>query len=248
MIRIKIFFVVFLALALTLGMPAASWANFITNGSFDQSSNGAGQVGYNTTITGWSMASSGGYTFLFTSGSADTTGVTGQFGNLKLWGPNDGSANGLTAASPDGGNFIASDGDFQQVAIQQTLSGLTQGQNYQVGFWWAGAQQSSYTGVSTDQWQVSFGGQTQSTSIYTNPSEGFSGWMYQTFTFQADGASDVLSFLAVGTPAGVPPFSLLDGVSVQSAVPEPSTLCLMGLGLIGIGVIKLRTRLRMARS
>lgn len=48
-------------------------------------------------------------------------------------------------------------------------------------------------------------------------------------------ASEVLSFLAIGTPAGVPPFALLDGVSI-SEVPEPGSLVLLGAGL-GVAVL-----------
>jgi hypothetical protein len=66
--------------------------------------------------------------------------------------------------------------------------------------------------------------------------------MYQTFTFKADNTSDVLSFLAEGSPQGPPPFALLDGVTVT---PEPAYL-LPGLGLlalmIGIGVVRSKNR------
>jgi len=53
-------------------------------------------------------------------------------------------------------------------------------------------------------------------------------------------ATEVLSFLAIGTPGGVPPFSLLDGVSITE-VPEPTSLALLGAGL---GLVGLMTRRR----
>jgi hypothetical protein len=236
----------FSVITLSTFAPSAR-ASLVFNGSFESTTNGPGQMGYNTDATGWTNESDGvgddGYNFIFASGTADSTGSNGIYGNLQLWGPNNGSANGLPASSPDGGNFVAADGAFEIGAIEQTISGLVAGDVYTVGFWWAGAQQSGFTGPNTEQWQVSFGSEQLSTPVYSNPSEGFSGWMYQTFNFTADNTSDVLSFLAVGTPNGEPPFSLLDGVSVQAA-PEPGTLLLMlgGLGLVGLGVVRSKRR------
>jgi PEP-CTERM motif len=226
------------ALALTLGASSGARADLVTNGSFEMTTAGPGQLGFNTDATGWST---NGYNFLFAAGTSDNVGANGQFGNLALWGPNNGSANGLPASSPDGGNFVAADGAFQVGAITQTINGLTAGDVYAVSFYWAGAQQRDFTGDTTEQWVVGFGSGSQSTAVVNNASHGFTGWQQETFFFAADGPSDVLSFLAVGTPNGVPPFSLLDGVSVRS-VPEPSAILLMGLGLVGVGIIKQRRR------
>ena len=157
-----------------------------------------------------------------------------------LYGPGNGYNNGLTG-SPAGGNFIASDGAYLSGPITQTLSGLSTGQTYTIGFWWAGAQQYGYSGTNQEGWQVSLGDQTFNTSVYTNSTAGFSGWMYQTFTFQWDGNGDLLSFLAYGSPSGVPPFALLDGVSVGASEPGPATLTLTGLGLMG-GLILLASK------
>ena len=54
----------------------------------------------------------------------------------------------------------------------------------------------------------------------------------------------MLKFLAVGTPTGVPPFSLLDGVTMNAVggVPEPATWAMMILGIGGIGAMARRRR------
>ena len=229
--------------AIGLAAPALAGVELVVNGDFEETTAGGGQLSYNTDATGWTTpAPNGSYNFLFTPGSAwSTTGVTGQYGDLQLWGPNNGSMNGLPATSPNGGNYVGLDGAFQVGPLQQTIAGLTAGQTYAVTFEWAGAQQSGFDGPNTEQLQVSLGGETQSTSVYDNPIHGFSGWMPQTFYFTADATSDVLSFLAVGTPAGVPPFSLLDSVSMMAA-PEPSTWAMMLIGFGGLGFAAYRRR------
>ncbi len=234
------------ALALALGMSGAAHAgSLVTNGGFETTTNGGGQLGYNTDATGWSTS---GYNFLFPSGTADNgTGVSGQYGNLQLWGPGNGSANGLPASSPDGGNYVAADGAYSVGPISQTISGLTVGSQYAVSFYWAGAQQYGFTSPTQEQWNVSLGSDTQSTAIVNNVNHGFTGWMGQTFTYTATSTSEVLSFLAYGTPSGVPPFALLDGVTMN-AVPEPSAMVLMGIGAAGFGIAALRRRAKSATT
>jgi hypothetical protein len=212
-------------------------ANLVTNGSFELTTNGNGQLGYNTNALGWTAT---GYTFIFAPGTADTTGAPGSIGTDYLWGPGNGSPNGLKI-SPDGGNFVAADGGYDPGPLSQTLNGLTTGEPVTVGFWWAGAQSRPGSGPTTEQWQVSLGSQTQYTPVVNNASEGFTGWQYQTMNFTASGASDLLSFMAVGTPTGEPPFLLLDGVDAE--VPEPSSVLLIAsVAVAGAGLRKLRRR------
>ena len=220
-------------LGLVAGVSSAVRADLVTNGGFETLTSGPGQLGYNTNATGWTTS---GYNFVFASGTADTTGSNG----LTLWGLHNGSANGLTASSPSGGNFVAADGAYGVGAISQTINGLTIGQSYTVGFDWAGAQQYGYNSPTTEQWTVGFGSQTQSTVVLNNLNHGFTGWQHQTFAFTADGPSDVLSFLAVGTPSGEPPFSMLDGVTVTPTTPEGSSLALLVMGLGSIGFVARR--------
>jgi hypothetical protein len=250
--------IVFFFVALSTFAISAQATTSFSNGSFESTTagghggivDGGGQISYNIDVTDWTTT---GYNFLFASGTADNgTGTSGSAGALQLWGPGNGSSNGLPAGSPDGGNYVAADGAYEVDPISQVITGLTPGTDYIVGFYWAGSQQYNFNGATTERWTVNLGdtdtfvanggdtggsftgGQTQSTSVVDNVSHGFTGWTYQTFTFQADATSEVLSFLAVGTPTGEPPFALLDGVSF-GAVPEPSTGILMfgALGVMG---------------
>ena len=144
--------------------------------------------------------------------------------------------------SPDGGNFVALDGDPNVNGyLTQTINGLAAGTNYVLSFYWAATQMESSSGPTTEQLQASLGNQTQSTSVVSVASGGFQGWYTQTFTFSATTASEVLSFLSVGTPAGNPPLALLDGVSLVAA-PEPATWALFAVGLGGIAVMAHRRR------
>ncbi|MYM88499.1 PEP-CTERM sorting domain-containing protein [Rugamonas sp. FT82W] len=227
------------AAALSTGIAnAAVPGELIVNGGFETGT--YGQLGYAGQAQGWT---SNGYNFLFSDSNADHGGVAGHYGNLQLWGAGNGSANGL-GASPAGGNFLAADGAFEMAPITQTVNGLVAGQKYSLSFYWAGAQQYGFNGATTEQWKVSLGNETQSTAVKSNANHGFTGWQKETFTFTANGASEVLSFLAVGTPAGVPPFSLLDGVSMV-AVPEPQTWGMLGLGL---GLVAFAARRRKAKA
>ena len=227
-----------IALLLT---PVASLAavppNLVTNGTFvvtgGSTSFQFGTYGPYTpteSLAGWAST---GYNYVFIPGS---TSATGYYGALSLWSSaSSGSPNTFNNASPTGGNFVAADADYPgggTAAITQTINGLVVGRTYAVSFAWAGAQQSGFSGATTDAWQVTLGSQTQTTQTVNVVSQGFSGWMNQTFNYVATSTSEVLSFLAVGAPA-IPPFTLLANVSVTQ-VPEPTSLTVLTTALAGL--------------
>lgn len=241
------------ALLLAAAAPADGGPiNLITNGDFTAYTQTPGKVTA-TGLTGWtnntySGSANVGYNFLYLSGAVDKTA------SLQMWGTNNGGLNTITD-SPVGGNILGMDGAYQQSAMSQTLSGLTIGTQYYVSFYFAGAQQLNFSGTTTEQFAVSLqSGNTalaptancttsgvQCTGILTNASHGFTGWNFAGFTFTATAATDTLSFLAIGTPNGQPPFSMLSGVSLQ--IPEPASIA--GL-LAGIGALALVRRSRKA--
>ena len=215
------------ALAMATGMSAAPVmaASLVTNGSFEQSTITAGQKSkFAGNVTGWSGGAN--LTFIDAPGTADNTNLY-----LAVYGP-------FPTTSPDGGNFVEMDGDPNySSAIYQTITGLTVGQKYDLDFYQAAGQQVGFTGPTTERWSVSFGGQTQLSTLFSLPQGGVGPWQAQHMTFDATAASQVLSFLAVGTPNGAPPISFLDGVKLAAASPKPEAstwaMMVLGFGMIG---------------
>ena len=244
------------ALAL-MGAATAQAASLVTNGDFTAHgatasgitlADGTAQLnnsdGY---ITGWttgdgSLATSGyNQVWLFPNGNPDAPQGGGWYGGWPIYGPASGYNNGFANIRP-GSPIVELDagGDYRG-SLYQTLNGLTPGATYNVSFDWGGGQQTCCSGTTTEQLQVSFGGSTQSTIVWHNPQAGFSGWMHESFNFTADATSDVLSFVAVGTPSGYPPVALLSGVSA-SAVPEPAAWTMMIVGIGALGAVARRRR------
>lgn len=144
----------------------------IVNGNFETTSLTASAQINTTNVSGWSTT---GYNFLFFPGTATTTGAaTVQYGQLYLGGSTTvGASNYFPATSPNGGNFVAADGDFGVGPITHTVTGLTAGLQYSLSFYWGTAQQTGYTGTTTEQWKVSLGSEMYATPVVSTPSQSF---------------------------------------------------------------------------
>ncbi len=248
-------FISALVLTVFVGGVARAGSNLVTDGGFESTTNGTGQISNGgpgtgtTSLTAW--APTPWYTFVFGA----TTGDNQPNSNYSLAGPANGSNNGLTA-SPDGGNYFGQDASIvtggapglypQTTGISQMVGGLTPGHVYQLSFYWAGAElQAGFYGPTQQGWQVSLGDSAiQLTSVVTVPAKGFSGWMQETFSFTADATSENLNFntnpnyIALGANS-LPPMTLLDGVSLvdTAAVPEPGGLTLTAIGASIVGLL-----------
>ena len=222
------------------GSLCAFGGPLIQNGSFNTPGNTLSfAINVDQTLPGWAAtpvnASDHPLDCLVTPGATtNLCGPTAFGGGFTFWvnpGP-----------SPDGGNYVAIDGsNAYATPLTQTVAGLIVGNYYTLTFYQASGQQNGFSGNTTEQWQVTLGSQIRTTPIMTTLSHGSVGWSFQSLDFKADATSEVLSFLAVGTPSGVPPFVMLDGVGLNAATaPEPETWALVGLGLLAIPLIRKR--------
>ena len=162
---------------------------------------------------------------------------------------------------PPGGNFIQADGNpVYESSFNQNLTGLMIGTTYDLSFWQAAGQQTTFSGATTEQWIVALGATGSSlltntstspatyydtdssaeinvSTLMNTPSQGVSPWNLVAMQFTATAVDQTLSFLAWGdngNTTNLPPTVFLAGVN-SPALPEPPTLALFGIALLGLG-------------
>ena len=224
-------------------LASAGQANLVQNGSFETTTATTTSVFIGVTVNDWTNADIG-----------EAIVLPSWYANGYLFNSPMVSFDApVPATSPDGGNFVFSDGNYHNSAITQTLTGLVPNAQYSVSFYQGLAQDkeaATTPGFVTGYWQVSLGSNGANSSFMkANGSIGGPGsavmspWALQTVTLKANSATEVLSFLSVGT--GDPPLVLLDGISVN-AVPEPGTLAMLSLGGLLVGGLYRRRWRRIA--
>lgn len=191
----------------------------INNGSL------TGAISNNGVPTGWTAM----------SGSPDTMdenhNVGGSYGNFGA----------TPSASADGGTWVGlgDDGSSFNEIFGQTVSGFDIGTTYAVSWYQAnfGYTSSGYTNADSIAMLV------DSVIVGTSSlSNMVAGWTLETVQFTATAANHFLSF-GTGLNSGKSYMSM-DGISVArtSSVPEPATLSLFGLGLLGLGLTRRRNK------
>jgi hypothetical protein len=164
---------VLFALGIAAG-PAVAGPNLVQNGQFLSTSlSGSGGYVCNTVsssctsaVTDWgancsstNQCGNGGTPLSLLFAGSGGSAFNGNIG-LNVFLPN----------SPDGGNMIGDDGDATYRApVFQTINGLTVGTTYDLTFYQASAQQSGFGSSTTEQWQVSLGGNTQDSTTMSTP-------------------------------------------------------------------------------
>lgn len=229
--RIAIATTLLLATGLAQAIP-------VLNGSFELTTATITSNFPSVTVNNWSNGGTNGDAIVLPSWFSTNT----LFPGVGFDGP-------VTQSSPDGGNFVFSDGNFHNSPITQTLNGLTPNAIYRLTFWQALAQDLepniTVPGIVTGNWQVTLGVTLNSTLMRANGTNAgpgsatWSPWALQTMLFTPSNASQILSFLSFGT--GDPPLVLLDGVSLTQ-VPEPSAFWLLSSAGLALGGLYRRTR------
>jgi hypothetical protein len=229
------------ATAVVVGVSAHA-AQFIVDGEFTELSHGVGQLDYHTSATGWSneVGRDIGYNFVMASATAGSSGVDGA---VKLWDKADKGSNTWNGLAGGPGNFVALNGDYETGPIEQTITHLVVGKTYDLTFDYAFAQQTGFNGATMQSLSYSLGSSNGSTKTYDVSSHGFSGWKTYNVEITANSATEILSFLAHGSPQD-PPFALISDVSLigPSVAPEPATWGLMLIGFGGLGAMARRRR------
>ena len=203
-----------------------------------------------------------------TFNSATPPGWTTTAGTPDVFNQSTTFAGFAWASSSTGGDFLHGIGNdnalgvgYVESALQVGLDGLVIGQEYEISF-----EQSISNGsfaVTNGYWEVIFGTESHISEIMSIPDLGVTAdWVWQTMLFTATNTIQTLEVISrsgtgIRTDIGIDSFFLGDpGTNPDNpdtpdipdppekpdaSVPEPSTLALFGLGILGVfGIRKIR--------
>lgn len=198
------------AASLVLAVSSAANANLISNGSFESNPLGSGSWGVYSSLPGWSVYQGAGVEV-----QRSGTVVNAQDGNYYV--------------------ELDSHGTNSNSFITQKIDGLTVGNDYNLSFFY---QARTDYGMNDNGIDVYWGGPTTNDmdlvlGIENQKASNMNGWEQYILTLEATAESMYIGFNADGQENTLGGF--IDNVTLTEA-PEPSTLALLGLGLVAFGI------------
>ncbi len=205
--------------AVLLGAAVSGRAQVVVNASFE--SPGISNFVYTTSVTGWTFSA-----FLSGSGGTGLTTNGSSFGTQDIGGTSD-PGGGTQAALIQGAGTISQSIDFSPGG-SFTLAFFAEGRGSAAG----GVPLS----IKSDSTALTFGG-----SATASPTSGSVFNLIVSDPFTVGAGFHTLSFTGTVNLNTADVTTFVDQVSV-TAVPEPSTLALLGGGLAGLAFLRRRRR------
>lgn len=193
--------------AVFLFSAAVASANVIVNGDFEDDV-GLSGTAWNVfnSINGWSTLSG--------------PGIEVQHNTI------------VTAQSGD--QYVELD-SYGNSAMSQSISGLTAGQSYDLSFWFHARTNNGSNDNGIDvYWGDSAPGTLELSIVDAIFSDFTSGWQEFTLNLIASASTMYLTFSAAGWNNSLGGF--VDNVSMTASVPEPGSLALLAIGLLGLAL------------
>lgn len=204
------------AASLVLAASGAANANLISNGSFENNPLGSGSWSVYSGLPSWNVY---------------------QGAGIEV------QRSGTVVDAQDGNYYVELDshGDNSNTFITQQVNGLTVGGDYNLSFFY---QARTDNGMNDNGIDVYWGGPTEDDvdlifGIENKKASEMNGWEQYILTLQATAETMFVGFNADGKENTLGGF--IDNVTLTQA-PEPSTLALLGLGLVAFGIRRKATK------